>query len=87
VLGQQLAGEGDVVPGILGLRLGEDGVGGDAAVDGDLAEVDGLASGEAFHGGGGVSAGEDDEREQAPVVEVGGVGGDVGVVAAEADGD
>src|ERR1019366_3019428 len=50
-----------------------------------LGVVDGFAARETGQGGGAVCAGEDQDREQSGVVQVGGEGGDAQVMAAQAD--
>jgi hypothetical protein len=78
---------GEVLAGVGGVGLDADHLGRYAEGDGVLAVVDGLAAREPFDGGGCVGAGEHDVREQALLVQLGGVGGDAEVVAAQADAD
>lgn len=87
VLVQQPPSQLDVVPGVRGFRLDQDGRVRDVEAEGVLTVVDGLAAGEPFDRGRGVGASEDDAREQSSVVELSYVSGDAEVVAAETDPD
>jgi hypothetical protein len=61
--GERVAGVIDVLPGVGGARLDDDGAGGDAEGDGMLGVMDGLAAREPGRGGRAVAAGEHQLRE------------------------
>lgn len=82
---EDLAGEGDVLPGVPRFGLQQDRGRRDAEADGVLTEMDCLATREHVGGGRAVAAGENQGGEEACAVQVDGMGGDTEVVAAQAD--